>query len=483
MNFLQMINQRFEVKGTQNTRGMTVYAKPLPAVFDPTQRLGNEVSFYATKNGQNIIQYGYNLNYVVHTCINIIQKVFGKVPFYVVNIKKGEQKAYWEGQELIKSGIKDIRAVSEWRRIQKKTIDGIIEDNRLAEKLNKPNRNQSGVAYREMLIAYKKLTGEGSQWLNRGVDDDGTQSTTGSVLEMFSIPKHVVQLVSNTVDPFEIVKYKIDLAGRTVDVPKENLLMWNESNLTFDPLTLAHLRGMSPLESAILQIQALNDAAQREITESQNGGANGLLFRKDAKELPTNPNTIASIRQQINQAVNGEDVAGTIAWLAGEWGYLPFGRSAQELQRVQLSEKNADAICNVLGVPPGLIKSDQTYTNAPAYWKQLVYGVIAPEAYSLRDVYNDENFMEMFGLDRDRYAVDCDVMALPELSEDLKTQIDAVLNADFLTLDEKRIATGYEPLGTPEAAKIYMGSSKTTLDDLNAPVGGNLDEEMNLLNP
>lgn len=454
MNFLQRINNSIQVKGTQNTAGMSVYAKPLPAVFGDAKLIGSEMTFYPSNTGQNIIQYGYNLNYVVHACVNIIQKMFGKVPFYVVNIKNGEQKTFREGQALIKTGFHDPRAVAEWKRIRKKSLDGIIEDSRVAKFLNKPNRNQNGVSFRENLIGYKKLTGEGNQWMNRGVNDNSTQATDGPPREMFILPKHLLKLVSNTIDPWEIVKYKIDLAGRETDVPTENLLMWNESNYLFDALSLSHLRGLSPLEATILQIQAMNDSGERQINEAQNGGANGLLYRKDAKELPKDPGQISHIRQQINQAVNGQDVAGTIAWLAGEWDYLPFGKTAQELQRVQLTEQNADAICNVLGVPPGLLKSDQTYANAPAYFKQLIYGCIAPEAYSLRDLYN-QHFPDLFEYDRDKQAIDCDLLALPELAQDLKDQVAAVKDADFLTDNEKRIACGYEPREEPEAEQLY----------------------------
>lgn len=474
MNFLQKINNSIKVKGTQPVNSMTVYAKPQPAIFDvEAARIGNEMSFYAANNGENLIKYGYNLNYVVHSCINIIQKLFGKVPFYVVNIKQGEAKSFREGQEIIKNNFHDIRAVSEYKRIRKKTIDGIIEDNKLAKFLNRPNRNQSGTNYRETLIGYKKLTGEGNQWFNRGLNDDKTLATDNIPMEMFILPKYILQLVGNTFDPWEIVRYKANIAGVDVNIPKQNLVMWNEINYNFDPLSLSHLRGLSPLEAAILNIQSMNDGSVREINESQNGGANGLLFRKDAKDLPSDPAKISHIRQQINQAVNGQDVAGTIAWLAGEWGYLPFGKTAQELQRIEISQKNADAICNVLGVPPGVLKSDQTYANAPAYFKQLVYGVIAPEAYSLRDLYST-NLIDMFKMDRDRYAVDCDVLSLPELSEDLKTQIAAVKDADWLSDNEKRIATGYEPKDNPLL--------DLTPKEIDGMIGGNLDTETDLLN-
>lgn len=480
-SLLQRLNNRFETKGFQPEGTLTVNQRPMPVMLDDSKWIGNEARFYPSKDGEIYISHGYNINAVVHTCITLIQKMFGKVPFYVVNVKKEEQKTYREYQTLIKS-IHDRVAIAEAKRMKKKSIDGIIIDTRLSEFINKPNRNQSGTTYREMLIGYKKLTGEGNQWYNRGVDPSTKQLATDKApLEMFSIPKFLLNLVGNGIDPWEIIRYEFLFGGgQTLPIPKENLSMWNESNFSFASQTLEHLRGQPPLEAALLNIQALNEGAIREIKEAVNGGANGLLFRKDAKELPKDPGTIAFIRQQVNNAVNGQDVAGAIAWLAGEWGYLPFGKTSQELQRAELTVANIDRICNVLGVPPGMLKSDQTYANAPYYNKQLVYNVIAPEAYSLRDLWNSQ-LLPLFGMDQERFAIDCDVLALPELAQDLKEQVTAVKDANWLTLDEKRIATGYEPLDTPESQKIYLNQGLTTLEDLNLPIGSDLSDDVNLL--
>jgi HK97 family phage portal protein len=474
MSLLRRLNNSIQVKGTQPTGALTINQLPPPASFyDNARWIGNEITLYPAKDGETYINNGYNINSVVHTCINMIQKMFGKVPFYVVDINRDERKTFAE-YKAIQWNLSDPRAVAEMRKMRKKSIDGIILDTQLSKFLNKPNRNQTGTAYREMLIGYKKLTGEGNQWFNRGVDRmTRQQNTAGSPFEMFIIPKYVLQLVGNGVDPWEIVKYQFQIGnGQTVEVPKENLQMWIETNYNFVSLTLDHLRGQPPLEAALLNIQALNESAVREIKESLNGGANGLLFRKDAmaNQKPA-PDVAAHIREQISNAVNGQDVAGAIAWLAGEWGYLPFGKTSQELQRIELNQANIDRICNVLGVPAGLLKTDQTYENARSYWKQLVYGVIAPEAYSLRDTWNG-SLVEMFGMNPERQAIDCDIMALPELSQDLKEQVSAVKEANWLSKNEKRIATGYEPSPDPK---------HDIIPDDDMMVGGGLDEEVNLL--
>lgn len=445
----------------------------LPAFYDPTgaRLIGNEITLYPAKDGEGIIAKGYNLNSVVHTCVKIITKMFGQIPFYVVELDKNERKT-WSEYLLLSKHVQDPRAMQEAKRMRRKSIDGIMIDGKLSRFLNKPNRNQSGTAYREQLIGYKKLTGEGNQWFNRGVED-GRQRTDQAPFEMFIIPKYVLQLVGNGVDPWEILKYQLTLNNSTaISVPKENLLMWIEQNYQFDGVTLNHLRGFAPLEAALLDIQALNEGAVREIKEAVNGGANGLLYRSDAKELPANPDVVASMRRQINAAVNGKDVAGTVAWMAGEWGYLPFGKTSQEMQRVELTKQNMVDIANVLGVPPGLLFTDQTYENAPAFWKRLVYQTIAPEAYSLRDAWNN-TLLPMFNMDPERYCIDCDIMALPELAEDLKDQVAAVQNANWLSVNEKRIATGYEPAEGEEYDFVPVN---------DGPIGGPLDNEQDLLN-
>ena len=424
-------------------------AMPLPVNYNrglnlnnDARVIGNEVTLYASNDGLTHIEKGYKLNWVVYTCVKKITSLIGKIPFYVVDVKKTEQKS-WNERKALLYQLRDPRAKAEAKRIFTKSIDNIILDSPLVKKLNRPNRNQTGSMFRMQGIGFKLLTGEMNQWSNRGVID-GQLATKGPPLEIFNVPKFALQLVGNMKDPWEIIRYQLSVPGNApIPVPRENISMYIEQSFDFDN-TLTQLRGQPPLEAALLQIQGLNEGAVRQIKQAVNGGANGLLYRQDAMKEPT-PEQATTIRRQINTAVNGQDVHGTVAWLAGQWGYLPFGRSNQELQKVEIYDRDVDAICNVLEVPPGLLKSNQTYENAPTYYKQLIYGKVAPEAYGLRDVWNN-SLIEMFDMDPERFQVDADILALPELAEDLKDQVAAVKDATWLTDNEKRIATGYEPL-------------------------------------
>jgi hypothetical protein len=77
-------------------------------------------------------------------------------------------------------------------------------------------------------------------------------------------------------------------------------------------------------------------------------------------------------------------------------------------------------------------------------------------------------------LDRDRDVIDCDIMALPELAEDTKTQIEAVKSAWWMTPNEMRKETGFDELPDENMNKIYIGSTLTPLDQVNSDIGGGL---------
>ena len=84
----------------------------------------------------------------------------------------------------------------------------------------------------------------------------------------------------------------------------------------------------------------------------------------------------------------------------------------------------------------------------------------------------------MFGLDPSRYAIDCDPTTLPELAQDLKDMVTAVKDAPWLTLNEKRIATGYEPLQDENMEKIYVPNGLSTLEEINVDTTLEADEDL-----
>jgi phage portal protein BeeE len=244
--------------------------------------------------------------------------------------------------------------------------------------------------------------------------------------------------------------------------------------------TLAHLRGQSPLDAGRLVLQGSNVGNERLVKMNENQGAAGLAYRTDAHDNPTVQQAQAT-RDQFNNAVNSKDMAGAIAIMAGQWGYLQFGLDAQKLQLLEQGDKAFEKLCNVLSTPPSIFKTDQTYENQRESKRNWVYDNIAPAAYSFRDELNEKLILQM-GLDRDRDFIDCDILGLPEMAIDMKAQIETYSKAWWFTPNQILKKLGEDESSDPNMNKVYAPSSVVPLDELNVQIGSNLDSEMNLLN-
>lgn len=448
---------------------------PTVPIFEDQSRLFgfSGVSLYPANTGDTYIKNGYNKNAQVYAIVSKNARKLGQVAFYHYRIKNTERKTWNDYLLETKNGI-NPENIRELKKMRIKSIDENKVDSDLSKLLKKPNRYQTGAIWREQLYGYKQLTGEGNLWINQG------ESGKEKPKELLIIPKAFLQLIMGN-DPWAVDAYQLTiLMGKLKRIPKEQIIMWLYPNYEFSSSTLSHMRGQSPLDSGLLLLQASNVAAERLVKMNDNQGAAGLLYRTDTHEAPTAPQAM-SMRQQINETINSKDMAGAIAWMAGQYGYLQFGLDAEKLKLLEQSEASFEALCNIFDIPSGLFAKDQTYENVKEAKRNWVFDNIAPAAYSLRDELNEKLILQM-GLDRDRDFIDADILALPEMSQDLGKQIAAIKDAYWTTLDEKRTATGYEALNTEESKKIYVQSSLTTLEEINTPIGGNLDNEMNLLN-
>jgi hypothetical protein len=150
----------------------------------------------------------------------------------------------------------------------------------------------------------------------------------------------------------------------------------------------------------------------------------GTVFDKGKRDYPT-PQQAQFIRGQFNEIINDKDLAGQIAWLTGDLGYIQFGLDAGQLKLLEQSDVQFKGLCNIFDVPWQLFGNADSYENRKQYKRDFIYDNIAVAAYSLRDELNSK-LIPLFNLDRDRDVIDCDVMALPELAEDLKTQAETL---------------------------------------------------------
>lgn len=451
----------------------------LPTVINPVAPIvqslgmGNGVTIYPYGRDSTFIEKGYNKNAFVYSIVSKCAKKFGQVPWYHYKVKTTERKTWAEYIQLTKEGLPDTKARIEARKMRKKAIEADKVNSPLQTLLDKPNRNQPRAKFMENLYGFKLLTGEGNGWTPIFTENKAPT-------EIFIIPKSILGIVKGN-SPWDIANYKLIFPGAELQQPKELMITWGFPTYNFDPVSLTHLRGQAPLDAGLLLMQSSNEASERLIAMNKNQGVAGMVYDKGKRDYPTPPQA-QFIRQQFNEVVNDKDLAGQIAWMTGDLGYIQFGLDAGQLKLLEQADITKEALCHIFDVPYPLFNSNETYENRKQAKREFVYDNIAVAAYGLRDELNTK-LIPLFNLDRDRDVIDVDILSLPELAQDQKETAEFLDKMGArLSLNEGREYMGWDRSPDPNMDKHYIPSGYQTLDDANAPIGGNLDAEENLLN-
>lgn len=472
MNLLQRLNNRIEVKGYSDVVLSPGLFQPLPPVNAnnfPVQ-VGNAITFYPADNGEKFITKGYRLNDGVFSIVSTNSEKAGQVRLYHAKVKRNERKTLHEYNQLQKGGINE-RVIKELVKMQKAMTEDKVVDSDLQKLLNKPTRYQTQSEWIEQIFALRELQGEGNIRKFRDVSGKKT-------VEMMIIPKPHLQIVGDPRDPWNIMAFEFNLYGTVYRWMKEDVLMWKYSNPCALSPTFEHMRGFAPLIPAEVLMQAMNEGDARVATSNANSGASGFAFRKDGLKEP-NPEQKAEIRRQFNDTINNEEMANKTAILAGEWGYFNIGYSIEAQKLLEQYGYGFKRLCRVFKTPAQIFdEGNGTWDNQKQAFRRWIYAKIAPNMYNLRGLLS-ESLLPDFGLDPETHLIDCDIMSLPEMSQDLAEVTASLEKAHGLSVDQKLDVMGYPQIGGKMGSAILVPSGLTTLDELTAPVGGNLDNDLN----
>jgi len=382
----------------------------------------------------------------VYSIVQTIATKAASVPLYVYKPKADATKYF----RMTKSGAAFGRMYQE----RVKALGEIVADNELSRLLMNPNPSQGADAFYVGVFSFYKLFGECFIWLNRG----GIEG--GKVLEMYLIPPHMVTILPDPMDLYGVAAYRFDLSGQVVDVPKEQVLHWKNFNPQFDAINRTHLRGFSPLVPGSKRVQMDSDATDATVAMYQNGGARGALTNEMLSDLT--PEQEGDLRGLINGRANGTAVKSMVATLPGKWQYLDMGLSSVDMQLLLGQEMTMKRLCALFGCPYELFQSDTTFANKEMAMKSLITNTIMPMCYSFRDELNRV-------LSDGKTYADFDFSTLPEMQDDMSKIVAAAKDSWWITPNEKRELTGYDPLKDAAMDRIYVPTGIEDISNLTMP--------------
>ena len=394
-----------------------------------------------SKTDINYVQDGYLGNADVFAIVQFLARKASSIPWYVYRLEGDDKakKSLYEYKKLtnLRGGTNNLDKVMMLRKNAYR--ENIVMDSPLAKLLDRPNQYQAQDAFLENLFGYRFLSGEGNIYGNDG-------GLGGKFTELNVLPTQFLQIYADPNDVYGVLGYRLQLMkGR--DLPKENVLMWKGWNPDFNETTRAHQRGVSPVMAAYKTLRMSNSAYDASAMMASNGGAKGALTPKVMTNgLFTNvtPGQAADIQNTVNDKLNGTDNKGRVGVLQTPWEYLNFGLSSIDMELVKAMQVSLQQWCRVFGLPAVIFDTDtSSYNNYQNAMRDLVTNTIVPMCANLRDELNHW-LLPRYGED---LFIDFDITALPEMQQDMERMVRSLRDANWLTMDEKRVAMNYDEKG------------------------------------
>ena len=427
------------------------------------QLLGGGYTKYDSNN-KTYLEKGYNTNPDVYAIINKQAVKTVSVPYSVKQIEDKKSYSKLNQLELATKGNLNLSQFIQKVNLQRKAYS----EEEMNFPLDKPNPTQTWADIFGLYKTYMKITGNCYIYLMS--PEDGMNA--GIPIQVYILPAHLIEIVLKKDASMLTVESPIDHyvlieGNKYVDFDEKDVIHIKYSNPNFD-MQGSHLYGMSPLRSALRNINSQNSAIDNNIKMLQSSGAFGFVY---GKGTPWTTEQAQSMKERLQEMDKSPERLGKIAGASGEVGFQRISLTTDELKPFDFLNWDRKTICNVLNFPDELLNSDgkaslgSTDTNEAR--KQLITDDIQPDLVLLQNALNKDFIPRFKGYEN--AVIEWDVTELPEMQTDMKMQAEA-LNLIPLTPNEKRMVFKYETKDEDGMDIVWMPTNVQRIDDVSAGV-------------
>lgn len=270
-------------------------------------------------------------------------------------------------------------------------------------------------------------------------------------------------------------RFQMDI-GRSVQQPILHFKSFHPTNDHY---------GMGAVEAGAFAIDAHNSAGafNKALLDNQARPSGALVYSggKDGRGTMTD-DQFSRMKRELDEKYTGTRNAGRPLLLEGGLDWKEMGTTPRDLEFVEGKREAAREVALAFGVPPMLlgIPGDNTYANYAeankAFYRQTVLPLVGKVCMAIT------NFMTpTYG---DRFRLWYDIDEIPALAVERDAVWEKIKTADWLTVDEKREATGYEPYKSPTPAELerepgrvlLVPASVVPIDDMGLTLGGSAED-------
>ncbi|PLX39055.1 MAG: phage portal protein [Hyphomicrobiales bacterium] len=344
-----------------------------------------------------LVREGYTRNAIVYRSVRMIAEAAGSVPWLL----------YEDSREL--------------------------DSHPLLSLLERPNGRQAGGDFLEALYGHLLVSGN-------------------AYIEAVALGRDVRELHALRPDRMKVVPgtdgwpaaFEYTVNGRSVRFDQDADPLPPILHLTLFHPANDHY-GFAPIEAAQVGLDVHNAAGawSKALLDNSARPSGALVYQTDSGGNLSDEQ-FERLKKELEEGFQGASNAGRPLLLEGGLDWKQISLGPRDMDFIEAKNQAAREIALAFGVPPMLlgIPGDNTYSNYQeanrAFWRQTVLPLVQRTAKALAHwlapVYG-ESLRLWF-----------DVDAIEALSSEREALWRRVREADFLTVNEKRAAIGYEPV-------------------------------------
>ena len=393
---------------------------------------------------EHYIKYAYAQNATVYTAVNRRAGVAKSLQWIVYRVKNKPKHRQYKALAMQEFNMRNAI------QLKNESLEE-VENTPLNELLNRPNKHQTFAQLIELLMIYRDVTGNSYLYKVKNPE-------TNQTISLHILPGDRTRIIGGTyTEP--IAGYRLDQITRDV-LPPEKVLHWKYPNPEWRE-DGSHLYGMPPLKPLVKVISGDNAAIEAQMHAFINEGIKGILTGTKEDNIEFDADQAKILLEKFAKNY-GPKNKGKVTFNRAPLDFVKIGESPVDLGAIDARRLNKEDIANVFKMHPALLTSDaSTLNNMQASIKALVTQSVLPDINDFRELINAQ-LVPDFG---DEYYVDYDLMAIPELQEDLEKLARTLQSMDWITLNEKRTATQYDRYDDPAADVLYQNMGALPLGE------------------
>jgi HK97 family phage portal protein len=350
------------------------------------------------RNYERLAKEGYEANVTVYACINEIGKAMGGLRWLEFDRRRGRDRE--------------------------------VEDSRMRALLARPNPLQGYSRFAQSWTGYLMISG--NAYIERVGPGAGAAALMQPPRELWTLRPDRMEVIPDAAAGVSAYRYRA--GGVEVRLPAplvHHMTLFAPTNDWY---------GLSPIQVAATVVDTDNAAQRWNFSLIKNGmrPSGALVVAKNLSEPQFD-----RLKAQMTEEYAGAERAGLPLLLEGGMTWEEMGINPKDLDWINSRRMSKQDIATLYGTPAELIGlKEATYENRREAKRAFYTETVLPLADAFRDELNAW-LVPLFD-DSGRRRLEYDRDAIEALQEDREKVWSRVGDAAWLTINEKRVATGYD---------------------------------------